>query len=213
MSNAQPEKKPNVYGNLPTNSKKSRAEKPELKKIISGDVVQQKKSLGKRIAESFTGDDSRTVGSYVLFDVILPAAKQLISDAATQAVERLLFGGSTGASGGPRRSYTAYNRYGAGINSNRQSVQTVPPKVNPRAVHNFDDIVLESRSAVEEVIDALSELVSTYGVATVADLYELVGITGSYTDDKWGWTSMVGARAEMVRGGYLIFLPKTEALE
>lgn len=212
MSDSQSEKK-SPYGNLPSNSKKSRTEKPELKKIITGDVVQQKKSLGKRIAESFTGDDSRTVGSYVLFDVILPAAKQLISDATTQAVERLLFGGDGRGQGGARRSYTAYNRYGAGISNSRVPSVTSVQKPNPRAVHNFDDIVLESRSAVEEVLDALTELVSTYGLATVADLYELVGITGSYTDDKWGWTSMAGARPEKVRDGYLIFLPKTESLE
>lgn len=210
MTDPQPERKTN-YGNLPGNSKKAKAsEKPDkLEKIITGEVVQRKKSLFKRVAESFTGDDSRTVGSYVLFDVVLPAAKQLISDAATQAVERLLFGGDARSGGGARRGYTAYNKYGSSQTGGRP---TTSPKPNPRAVHNFDDLVLDNRGAAEEVIDALSELISNYEVATVSDLYELVGITGSYTDDKWGWTSMAGARVERVRDGYLIRLPRTESL-
>lgn len=213
MSNTQPTKTSN-YGNLPGNSKKEKAEKPEkLEKIIAGEVVQRKKNLGKRIAETFTGDDSKTVGSYLLFEVILPAAKQLISDAASQGVERLLFGdGGRGGSSGARRGYTPYNRYGTGSNAgSRPTTTTKTP--NPRAVHNFDDIVLDNRGAAEEVIDALNELVTNYDVATVADLYELVGITGSYTDDKWGWSSMVGARVERVRDGYLINLPRTMALD
>jgi hypothetical protein len=72
--------------------------------------------------------------------------------------------------------------------------------------------VLDNRGAAEEVIDALTELISSYGKATVSDFYELVGITGSYVDDKWGWYSMVGARVERVSNGFLISLPRTESV-
>lgn len=194
---------------LPGNSKKSKIEKPEIKKLEGADAVQRKQSLGRRIAASFTGDDTRTVGNYVFFDVILPAIKSLVVEAGNSFLERLILG-AEGRGGGARRGYTAYNRYAT------QGTQQQPKGVNrtpdPRAVHNFDDIIMDNRGAAEQVIDALAELISNYHEASVADLYQLVGISGSYMDEKWGWYSMAGARVEIVRNGYLLRLPRTTSL-
>lgn len=55
----------------------------------------------------------------------------------------------------------------------------------------------------------MDELIDMYGVVSVADLYDLVGITGNYTDNKYGWTNI--RNAEPVRamgGGYMLKLPK-----
>jgi len=60
----------------------------------------------------------------------------------------------------------------------------------------------------EEVIDRMFDLVSRYEVVTVADLYELVGVSGEYTDAKWGWTDLRGAAAMRIRDGYLLDLPR-----
>jgi hypothetical protein len=76
-----------------------------------------------------------------------------------------------------------------------------------RSRHDFDEIVLQSRTEAEEVIDRLFDLVSRYDTATVADLYELVGIQGSHTDHKWGWTDLRGADVSRTRDGYLLDLP------
>ena len=81
-----------------------------------------------------------------------------------------------------------------------------------KATHNFDGIILESRREAEEVIDRLGDLIDNYDAATVSDLYELVGITGSFTDDKWGWTDIRSAGIRRVREGYLLQLPRTEPL-
>jgi len=46
-------------------------------------------------------------------------------------------------------------------------------------------------------------------MVSVADLYELVGIQGSYTDNKYGWTKNIrNASVVRVRDGYLLKLPK-----
>lgn len=82
-----------------------------------------------------------------------------------------------------------------------------------RSRHDFDEVVLTSRTEAEEVIDRLFEVVSRYGTATVADLYELVGITGTHTDNKWGWTDLRGAGVSRVRGGYLLDLPEPQPLD
>ena len=77
-----------------------------------------------------------------------------------------------------------------------------------RARHDFDEIILESRTEAEEVIDKLYEVISRYESATVADLYQLVGLSSSHTDYKWGWTDIRGAGVSRSRDGYVLDLPE-----
>lgn len=210
---------------FPSNSKhveKADAKPEKLEKITTGDVVQRKKPLGKRVTETFIGGDAKSVGAYVVMDVLIPAAKDTIADAVSQGIERMLFGegrASTSRRTGnkPKNGYVSYNRYsGVGTAPPRHpAMGRDEPQVSQRgrATHNFDEIILATRPEAEEVIDRLFDLISRYESATVADLYDLVGVTGNYTDDKWGWTNLRGAGVTRVRGnGYLLDLPKPEAL-
>ena len=55
----------------------------------------------------------------------------------------------------------------------------------------------------------MNEIIEEYdGIVTVADLYDLVGITDKYTDHKYGWTNLRNAKVERVRDGYMLKLPK-----
>ena len=78
------------------------------------------------------------------------------------------------------------------------------PSLRNRSRHNFDDIILDSRGEAEEVLSHLVDLVDDYGMASVADLYDLVGITSNFTDNKYGWTNLSSASVSRVRDGYLI---------
>lgn len=49
------------------------------------------------------------------------------------------------------------------------------------------DIILETRKDAENVIDYINEIFKNYGVVYFADLCDLCGITGNYTDNKYGW--------------------------
>jgi hypothetical protein len=82
-----------------------------------------------------------------------------------------------------------------------------------RAKHDFDEIVLDQRAEAEEVIDRLYDVVSRYEQATVADLYDLVGLSSTHTDHKWGWTDLRGAGVSRIRDGYLLDLPDPEPLD
>lgn len=210
--------------NYPGNSKKKkeseeaeprRADK-KVERVVSGDVTQRKPPLSRRIAETFAGDDARSVGGYILFDVIIPAAKSMISDAVSQGIERMLFGTTTRSSSrssrnrgssGYHKMYNGRNFEGDGGRGDRDLSR------RGRATHDFDEIVIETRGEAEEVLDMLGEIIEKYDVATVNDLYDLVGITGTFTDDKWGWVEMLDAHVRPVRGGYLLKLPKPEWLE
>ena len=81
-----------------------------------------------------------------------------------------------------------------------------------RARHDFDEIVLDSRVEAEAVIDRLFDLVSRYESATVADLYEIVGLSSTHIDHKWGWTDLRGAGVSRIRDGYLLDLPEPHSL-
>jgi hypothetical protein len=192
-------------------SKRGQSEEKDVKRITSGEVTRKRKSLRKQFSETFVAGDAKTALRYVIFDVLLPAAKDTIVEAGSAGIEKLIFGdtrrrGSIPPQSGPT-GYVSYNRYAMG---NRPSVLNSAQRVmsrQARARHDFDEIVLESRVEAEEVIDRLFDLVSRYESATVADLYELVGLASNHTDNKWGWTDIRGAGVSRTRDGYLLDLP------
>ena len=56
-----------------------------------------------------------------------------------------------------------------------------------------DGIILENGAEADAVLSRMQDIINTYGFASVADLYDLVGITGEYTDNKYGWTNIDNA--------------------
>lgn len=199
---------------FPSNSHKSKEKmikKPEKKveKITSGKVIKQKKSLGRKFAETFLGENIESVSSYIIYDVIIPAAKNMIFDTVNNGIEMLLFGQIRGSRTrrDRGRSYVSYSSYYKDRDRDRQI------SLRNRARHNFDDIILESRGEAEEVLSHLVELIDVYGMASVADLYDLVGVTSNFTDNRYGWDNLSSARVVPVRGGYLLELPRPIVLD
>ena len=54
----------------------------------------------------------------------------------------------------------------------------------------------------------MDELIETYGSVSVADMYDLVGISCEYTDNKYGWKNIRTAEPVHVRDGYMLKLPR-----
>ena len=75
-------------------------------------------------------------------------------------------------------------------------------------------MIIQILYLIEEVLGNLQDIVaSEFEQATVADLYELAGITSSFTDNKWGWMDLRGANVKRVREGYQLNLPKPILLD
>lgn len=202
---------------FPANSDASRriVEK-DITRVTSGETVRRRKPLRKQFSETFIAGDMRSAMRYVMFDVLLPAAKDMIVDAGSSGIEKLIFGdarkrGATTPQSGPT-GYVSYNRIAMGAASRLASPQRVMSR-RARSRHDFDEIILDSRTEAEEVIDRLFDLVSRYETATVADLYELVGLASTHADHKWGWTDIRGAGVSRVRDGYLLDLPDPGPLD
>lgn len=221
-----------VRVNYPGNSNKAKAEQsavsskqPEkrVEKVISGEAHERKKGLGRKIAETFAGDRVENVGNYVLFDVVLPQIKSLISDVVTQSIERALFGDNTrsryNSRGGnfvnrPSGGYTSYNRYSSPTGRAGEADSPRQGASTSRRSGDYTEIVLDSRGDADAVLDGMSELISKYQMVSVSDLNEMVGITGQFTDEKWGWFNIRGASVRRLNGGgYMLDLPKPEPLD
>lgn len=193
-------------------------EKKKIEQITSGVVKQQKQSWTKRLVGTLVEDDTKSVGDYIVHDVLIPAAKAMLSDMVGGGIDMLLFGGRRGSrtnrEGG--RSYVNYNSAsyrGGNVRDRDQRERQRDISRVGRARHDFGEIVLETRGEAEEVLSHLVDLTIDYDMASVADLYDLVGITSNFTDNKYGWTDLGSASVSRVRGGYLINLPKTQQLE
>jgi hypothetical protein len=206
----------NNYNKISTEKQTPKEEpeetKPEVTQVVKGEVVRRKKPLRKRLAETFTGEDTTSVWNYVLMDVLVPAAKDAIVDATSQGIERMIFGevrAGRGRSSRGSSNYTPYNRYAA--NMRKDEPRTMSPR--GRASHDFDEIVLPTRAEAEDVIERMFDIVSKYDVVSVADLYALVGIKANYVDQKWGWSDLRGLGATRIKNGYLIDIPRPEPID
>lgn len=178
--------------------------KKKIEKVVSGNVKVKKKNGVTKFADNFISEDIHNVKSYVITDVLIPSIKRAISEMVTNGIDMILYGSTGGRSkrsSADRVSYrNYYDRRDDDRYHDRDRVRTSP--------YSFDDIVLDSRGEAEEVLARMDELIDQYGIVSVADLYDLVGVSGNYTDNKYGWTNIRNAEPIRVRDGYMLRLPK-----
>lgn len=197
-----------IYNNLPDNSHKARVENKQAtegkraEKVVHGKVKTKKNEM-RRLTDIFISEDVANVKSYILMDVLVPSIKKAIYDIVVNSLDMSLFGGR-GNSKRPTADKVSYRDYNGvsrrddrSCNSNRTSTG-----------YSYDDIILDTRGEAEAVLLRMDELMEQYEIVRVADLYDLVGITGEYTDNKYGWTNIRNAEIIRVRDGYKIKMPR-----
>lgn len=187
-------------------------------KIVSGNVIRRKKPWHKRAADLlFGGSSPRDIWAYVLLDVLVPAGRDAIANSAREGIELLVYPDGRNIrhrSGSRHRSSSNRIRYDVISDRGHSSDYRRDISRRARSVHDFDEILLDSRVAAEEVIQQLYEYLERYEEVTVSQLYSLLGIKPAYTDDKYGWMDLRGLRPVRTRGGqYLLDLPKPELLD
>lgn len=188
---------------------KETTERKKLEKVITGTATVKKRKHNKFV-EMFISEDVSNVKTYILSDILIPAAKKLVSDIVRDGINMILYGNTEQyRRSGTRADYVSYNKY-----SDRRYDDRYYNDYRTKTAYSYDDISLESRGEAEEVLDTMCDLIDTYGMVSVMDLYELVGITGQYTDNKYGWTNL--RSAEPIRlgdGRYMLKLPKAIPLK
>ena len=222
-----------MTGEFPGNSRRAIPAKPEpekapeknVQKVVSGEVVQRKPSMGRRMRDAFLGGSTQSVKDYIVLDVIIPAFKDTIADAVTGGIERIVFGEGARPGRGRARGYG--HPGGNGFNyagmSTRNAVPGGPFHNDPRqqlsrqarATHMFDDVIFPTRSDAEAVLRGMFELMDQFEVVTVSDFLGLAGITSdNYMDRKFGWTDIRDVQVHRIRGGgSVLILPPTEQID
>ena len=196
--------------NLPSNSYKSKEQKKDIsekrvEKVVTGAVRTKKKSEARKFADVFISEDASNVKNYIFMDVLVPTIKKAISDMFKYGIDIILYGEAKKSGRKNNSSYVSYRSYSDNDRRSdyrRDSNRTL-------SGYWYDDIILENRGEAEAVLEQMDELIDAYGIVTVADLYDLIGITGNYTDNKYGWTSLARAKTVRTRDGrYTLDLPK-----
>lgn len=187
---------------------KALAEKREKKveKVVTGKVITKKEGFLSKMFKGFISEDAKDVKSYVFGDVLIPAIKKAISDIVTDGIDIILYGESRGKRGRSTAEKISYRSYYDRNDSYRRPVASYND-------YSYDSIILSSRGEAEEVLARMDELMDTYGLVSVADLKDLVGINGNYTDNKYGWTSIKSAEVVRVRDGYTIKMPRAVPID
>lgn len=201
------------------NSNKGKRERPvaqeedkkEIEKVVTGVVIKKKPSLGQRFKALFFGGDAKGASRYIAADVLLPAIRNLVVDATTKGIERMVYGESARSIRRPGFDYRSRVQYNSPImrpevRSARLPDQTRYSRREP------NDLVLASREEAELVLERLIDILDKYEVASLADLYDLTGLPTSHTDNKWGWFNLNSADIRQVREGFLLNLPPVEEI-
>lgn len=191
---------------FPDNSHKSKTEVVKRERITKGKVTRKKQGLGKRAAQELTSSDGDSVVGYILHDVLIPTVQDLIVNIISGGIEMLIFGNDRDRPSirDRDRTYVSYGNY-YGNKNKRHGGGT---RMNRAAAHVYDDLIFDDRREAEDVLTMMVDLVDQYGQVTVADLYDLVGQTSSFTDYKWGWDNLSSASVARVRDGYSLKLPR-----
>ncbi len=185
------------------------ADKKKVEKVTTGKVVKKKNGMRKLTTALVAEEDSNTLKKYILWDVLIPAGKKMIQE----TVNTILYGiGAKGTGGGNTiASKVSYNGY-YGRNSSTYSSSN-NRSGRARVGYSYDDIELDSRADAEHILQRMGEILDTYEVVTVSDLYELAGLSSDFPDTKYGWISL--SRAEIINtgNGFVIKMPRATPID
>lgn len=209
---------PRNPSDVPGNSHKARqAQKPEpvetpekLEKVIEGKVIRRKSPWYKKVTNNLVAEDAGSVGDFLLESVLLPAFRNMVRDVVVRGTDQVLYG----SKGAGRPAVGQSQTTGSLRTQYRNAPEQRPVGLTAaaRSQHNFDSIVLPQHQDALNAIESLAAHAIKYGSASVADLYDILGISGEWTDTKWGWTDLASANLQQTREGWLLVLPPTQQL-
>lgn len=184
----------------------AQSEKKKVEKAIQGTAKVKKSNELRKITDIFISEDIANVKSYIVMDVLIPTIKKAVSDIIKNGIDMILYGSVS-----PTRSNSTANRisYSKYYDDNRNTVRDSRAKSGFRS----DDIIFDNRGEAEIVLSRMDELIDTYGIVTIADLYDLAGVTGDYTTNNYGWTNIRSAEVVRARDGYIIKMPKAMPID
>lgn len=168
--------------------------------VQPGKAKLKKHSEASKFAKMFLSDDAGSTKEYVVEQVIVPKAKDLITSVLKSIVDSIFYGRGGGYSS---------NRSNASAVSYRDYYEKPAnsTKYYSKATPMFDDIIFETPQEASEVCARMEEIIDQFKFATYGNLYDLAGLTAPYTAENYGWSDFRNAKVIKISNGYIIKLP------
>lgn len=178
-----------------------------VQKVISTNAKVKKTGGFKKFLNNFVEEDADSVKNYIVADVVIPAAKKLISDIVRDGIDMILYGGTNPRKTGSSGSKISYRNFYDDKRDDRHR-----PTTSTR--FDYDNVGWDSRGAADAAIAEMSDIIDVFGFVTVSDLYEMANLSAPYTSNKYGWMSVSTAEVYRGRDGmYYIKLPKASPID
>ncbi len=206
-----PNKKQAEPSEIPIEGEEEQKAKPiELK----GQVIAKKPTLWKRIRKMFIAEDVGDVKGWLVDEVFIPFLK----DTALDLMALYFYGSVSGRrrSGKSRGGGDVYIRNDYSSKYVPQNSRGRDRGKSPRMKETNSDyrnVVLTDREDAKNVVEALYDRIDRYQNASIADLFEAVGLTSNYAQTRWGWTDKDQIGIKRVSDGYLIDVDEAGPLD
>lgn len=199
----------------------SKKQEKNIERITSGEVIIQKKGPWRKFKSLIIEADMNSVGRFIWFELLIPSFKNLLVDTVEQGIKRTVYGDRRAAYRPPSSSLGAgqisriqYNSPVIRHHPDPASQRALPMSSAPRStVNDPRGYIIPSKDEAERVLESMADVIDTYDVITVSDLHGMLGLETTYVDQKWGWTSMIGAQIRQIREGWVLELPPTQELQ
>lgn len=185
----------------------AKIEKKKVEKAIQGAAKVKKGNKLRKLTDIFISEDIANVKSYIVQDVLIPTIKKAISEMIKNGIDMILYGSSGSIRSNSTADRISYSKY---YDPNNRYISR---ESKVRSGLRCDDIIFDNRGEAETVLFRMNELIDNYGMATVADFYDLAGLTGEYTSNNYGWTNIRSAEVVRARDGYIIKMPKAMPID
>lgn len=172
-----------------------------------GVAKQVEPSAGRRVRDTFINEDTKSIFSYIMNDVLIPAAKDMIFEAITGGLSMRLFGDSRGYTRPAKTGHTNYNK----ISSHRSTsyIQPRTPKeTRQMAPRNRGyNIKVPTKGEAYEILDRLCTYIERCGYATVNDLCKELDWETEYTYNSYGWVDLDDVRIRPRGNEWVLEIP------
>lgn len=196
------------------------AERAPVEKVVNSEITQKKPGLARRFKNTFFGGDAKSAAANVAAEVLLPAVRNLLVDAGTEGIRRVVYGDNPPARdrgyGGanrrtPRTTYSHPVRRNRYDRNDYAQLPDQPPRLKP-TVSPTDDVEFPELADAERVLEHMYMILEQYERVSAADFLDLCGLPTTHTDNKWGWRHLPASAVQQTRSGWVLNLPPAEPI-
>lgn len=204
-------------------------ERRKLQPIVK--TQKRKKGLIERLVVAMIGPDGiPAVGRYLNHEIVIPAIKDILVNSISSGVQMMVYGNDGGRPSNIPRQYNRPTKNRPYYSSREKSgyrgqASSYGPSddlplngyVKPSRPDAVDtsEFPIEDRNQALEVMASLEKQAYDYGYVSLADFYDLIGVTSGFTDEKWGWYHDDIGDGKVVRSGreYAVLLPNPQRID